>query len=621
MYNKWGGPVVAINGNETDDDIRSNADMDRASVKSLEETQQSWLLGAGDQQKKKKGIDLGCMIISRRACCLLVCLVVFCGFISGLTVLLVKTLPKKDHGGPPVDNYTQALHLALRFFNAQKSGKLPKGNNVSWRGDSALKDGQNAIGAPATNLAGGYYDAGDNIKYTYTTAYTVTLLSWSVIEYRAKYQAAKEYDHVRELIKWGTEYLFKTFNYTNSNHTDVSYIYAQVGKGGNSTTPDDHYCWERPEKMDYARPAYALNDGCSDLAAEMAAAMAAASIVFKDQTKYSQKLENASVALLKLAEDHDKRGRFSEGLQDSGAGAPLYNSTGYWDEYLWSNAWVYFATGNNSYLKRATTEGLAINAGANGGGQFYGVFSWDNKLLGAQMLLTRLRLMQAPPYPYEDLLRQYQNQTSTVMCSFLPKYPTFKRTPGGMAMLNYGKPAPLQYVAGAAFLSALYADYLTTADVPGWACASEFHPRDELRNFSRSQIDYILGKNPAHLSYVVGFSKRYPIQVHHRAASIPNDKKNYGCKGGFHWRDINAPNKYVLNGAMVGGPSKNDKFVDKRNNFTFTEPTISGNAALVGALIALSEVTNQHGVDRNAIFSALPPLYVPSPPPPPPWTP
>lgn len=111
--------MVQVDGTVSDDDIRSNADMDRASVKSLEETQQSWLLGAGEP-KKKKGIDLGCMIISRRACCVLVCLFVFCGFVAGLTVLLVKTLPKKDNHGPVADNYTQALHLALRFFNAQK---------------------------------------------------------------------------------------------------------------------------------------------------------------------------------------------------------------------------------------------------------------------------------------------------------------------------------------------------------------------------------------------------------------------------------------------------------------------------------------------------------------------
>lgn len=122
------------------------------------------------------------------------------------------------------------------------------------------------------------------------------------------------------------------------------------------------------------------------------------------------------------------------------------------------------------------------------------------------------------------------------------------------------------------------------------------------------------------MSYVVGFGKKYPQQVHHRAASIPNDKNKYSCTGGFKFRDSNSPNVHVLNGAMVGGPDKFDRFLDKRNNFTYTEPTLAGNAALVGALISLSEVTST-GVDRNTIFQNLPSMYIAPPPPPSPWTP
>jgi hypothetical protein len=54
---------------------------------------------------------------------------------------------------------------------------------------------------------------------------------------------------------------------------------------------------------------------------------------------------------------------------------------------------MYFATGNNSYLKLATTPGIAKHAGAFWGGQDYGVFSWDNKLAGAQVILSILFVM------------------------------------------------------------------------------------------------------------------------------------------------------------------------------------------------------------------------------------
>ena len=72
---------------------------------------------------------------------------------------------------------------------------------------------------------GGYYDAGDNIKFHFPMAFSMTLLSWSVIEYSAKYKAMGEYDHVRELIKWGTDYLLLTFN---SSASTIDKLYAQV---------------------------------------------------------------------------------------------------------------------------------------------------------------------------------------------------------------------------------------------------------------------------------------------------------------------------------------------------------------------------------------------------------
>lgn len=52
----------------------------------------------------------------------------------------------------------------------------------------------------------------------------------------------------------------------------------QVGDGDT-----DHYCWQRPEDMTTSRHAYKIDENKpgSDLAGETAAAMAAASIVFK----------------------------------------------------------------------------------------------------------------------------------------------------------------------------------------------------------------------------------------------------------------------------------------------------------------------------------------------------
>jgi len=64
--------------------------------------------------------------------------------------------------------------------------------------------------------------------------------------------------------------------------------FDQVGDGNT-----DHYCWQRPEDMTTSRSAYRVdvNNPGSDLAGETAAAMAAASIVFRrSNPTYSREL-------------------------------------------------------------------------------------------------------------------------------------------------------------------------------------------------------------------------------------------------------------------------------------------------------------------------------------------
>lgn len=122
------------------------------------------------------------------------------------------------------------------------------------------------------------------------------------------------------------------------------------------------------------------------------------------------------------------------------------------------------------------------------------------------------------------------------------------------------------------------------------------------------------------MSYLVGYGTKFPRHVHHRGASIPHDNKRYSCTGGRKWRDSRNPNPNNITGAMVGGPDKFDQFRDVRTNYNYTEPSLAGNAGLVAALASLTS-TGGLGIDKNSIFSAVPPLYPQSPPPPPPWRP
>lgn len=470
-------------------------------------------------------------------------------------------------------------------FLINVAGRLPQQNNVSWRGDSCLKD----------EPVGGYYDGGNAAKFSFTASFAMTMLSWSVVEYSAKYDAAGELDHVKDIIKWGTDYLLKTFN---SSSDSIGSITAQVGG------KYDQECWMRPEdieKDNYTRSATPCYN-CPALAAEMAAALAAASIVFKDNEDYSNKLVHGAETLFKFA----TKGQGENYAGDPDPPSTFYNSTGYWDEFVWGGAWLYSATGNSSYLQLVTTPGLASKDLSFSRGPTLGVFSWDKKHVGAQLLLSRMRIFLGYGYPYEEMLSTFHNHVEEIMCSYLPTSPNFNRTNGGLIQFNYGGPKPLQYAVNAAFLATLYSDYLESKLIPGWKCGSQFYPNEALRGLARSQIDYILGKNPQNMSYVVGFGGHFPQHLHHRGASIPNNKVRYSCKAGQKWRDSKKPNPNTIIGAMVAGPDKWDGFQDIRSNYNYTEPTIAGNAGLVAALVALSDRRTAK-IDKNTIFYAIPP--------------
>ena len=56
-------------------------------------------------------------------------------------------------------------------------------NKVDWRGDSGMQDGSDV----GVDLTGGYYDAGDNVKFGLPMTYSMSMLAWGVVQYRDAY--------------------------------------------------------------------------------------------------------------------------------------------------------------------------------------------------------------------------------------------------------------------------------------------------------------------------------------------------------------------------------------------------------------------------------------------------
>ena len=64
-------------------------------------------------------------------------------------------------------NYAEVLQKSMFFYECQESGELWPDNRVTWRANSALNDGADA----GLDLTGGWYDAGDHVKFNFPMAF------------------------------------------------------------------------------------------------------------------------------------------------------------------------------------------------------------------------------------------------------------------------------------------------------------------------------------------------------------------------------------------------------------------------------------------------------------------
>ncbi|KAK7310410.1 hypothetical protein RJT34_07914 [Clitoria ternatea] len=458
-------------------------------------------------------------------------------------------------------DYKSVLTKSLLFFEGQRSGKLPPNQRVNWRGDSGLSDAHDA----GMDLVGGYYDAGDNLKLGFPMAFTITMLSWSLLEFKDQLSQQNELRNAINAVKWGTDYLMKA-------HPQPQVLYGEVGD------PDsDHQCWERPEDMTTPRNSYRIDDHNpgSDLAAETSAAFASASLACQSIDKsYSSKLLIHAIQLFDFASNH--QGEYSNSIT---VAQKVYPSSGYKDELLWAAAWLHRATNQKRYLNY-------LEGSVDTGGQRT-EFSWDDKYIGAQILVAKLVL--EGKVEASGIWAQYKTEAEQFICSCAQKSSqNVDKTPGGLLwFLPWNNN---QYVASAAFVMTVYSNYLSSNHASLKCSAGAVTPPD-LISVVRSQVDYILGSNPKEMSYMVGYGSNFPQQIHHRAASIVSIKKDrspVACKDGFQeWFYNNAPNPNILEGAVVS-PGRNDDYEDIRSDYQLAEPATVSVAPLVGVLANLA---------------------------------
>ncbi|GAV60261.1 Glyco_hydro_9 domain-containing protein [Cephalotus follicularis] len=477
-----------------------------------------------------------------------------------LAIVILLQLPAFQSSYP---DYNEALSKSILFFEGQRSGFLPQDQRFTWRANSGLGDGSMSYN---TDLRGGYYDAGDNVKFGFPMAFTTTMLAWSVIEF-GDMMPPNEQRNALVAIRWATDYLLKTVSQMPNR------IFVQVGD------PNvDHSCWERPEDMDTPRTVYAVDapNPASDVAGETAAALAASSMAFQSSDPgYAGTLLRTATSVFQFADDY--RGAYSDNSNIKEGVCPFYcDFDGYQDELLWGAAWLRRASQDDSYLNYLQNNGKTLGADDN-----INEFGWDNKHAGLNVLVSK-EFLDGNTYTLES----YKSSADSFMCTLIPESSSshIEYTPGGLIYKPGG--SNLQHSTTISFLLLVYANYLAKAS-QAVNCGNVIVGPSYLRQQAKKQVDYILGENPMGLSYMVGYSNKYPQRIHHRGSSLPSitDHPQFiACKEGSIYFNSTNPNPNVLVGALVGGPGEDDVYEDDRADFKKSEPTTYINAPFVGVL-------------------------------------
>lgn len=446
-------------------------------------------------------------------------------------------------------NYGEALQKSIYFYEAQQAGKLPEWNRVEWRGDSVLSDGSDN----GVDLSGGWFDAGDHVKFGFPMAATATMLAWSVVEHPAAYTESGQMPHIKNNLRFVADYFLQA-------HTAPNELYGQVGKGA-----ADHAWWGPPEVVHLTpraasdRPSYKIDATCpgSDLAGETAAALAAIAMVFEaDDAAYSAELLRHARELYSFATTY--RGKYSDCITDA---TSFYNSwSGYADELVWSAIWLYRATGDTAFLDNAIADYANLSTEQQKPVKSYKwTHAWDDKSYGTYVLLAKLTNDEKYRADAERWLDYWTTGYEGERVSY---------TPGGLAQLDTW--GANRYAANTAFIALIYSDYLKQQD-PANPRAQTYY------DFAVGQMEYIMGDNPSGIPFQIGMAPNGPKNPHHRGA--------HGS-----WADsLQTPeqSRHLLVGALVGGPGSGDAYADDRGDYIANEVATDYNAGFTGALARL----------------------------------
>ncbi|KAG8892594.1 hypothetical protein FRB99_002605 [Tulasnella sp. 403] len=376
--------------------------------------------------------------------------------------------------------------------------------------------------------------------------FTITQLAFNVYVFGDAMRAMNEINEAKDGAKWGADYLVNCIS-------DSENFVGQFGVSEIGTTdidfgyfgpPEEYEMWVPNKVMHPAGLAYVNSTTpSSEILGESAAALAATSVIFADTDK------SYSDALLAHAKDLYTRGTthlgsYMQAGNDTNWATvkEWYPSSAYWDELAWASAWLFVATKDSQY--QAAFDNYAKNVTDHNN-----EYSWDEKLPGAYILMYKNTQQDA-----------YKAQIESFMANFYPGGPV-KQTAKGLSMTEVW--GSLRYAANTAFIFLSYAQAIGYHTPNGTKAVT----------YAAQQVNYALGD--CGRSWVVGFGKDSPIRPYHKSSY--NSFIDYPMRGqdnaaqGQDFLTSLTPNRFILWGALVGGPAWDDSVKDDRTNYEYTD--------------------------------------------------
>ncbi len=453
--------------------------------------------------------------------------------------------------------YNGLLANALFFYQAQRDGpnvissvmnRQPSHlkdmqasiySTPTYTKDEVLRGSLNKVGGPI-DVSGGWFDAGDYLKFVETTSYTDAMMLFAVRQYPNLFKGSSADFNTEG--KYGLDWLQKMWD----NTSQTLYYQVGLGDGNGSRILGDHNVWRLPQADDQLnakpndanyfieyRPVFRADAPGSDISPNLAGRLAADfglcyQLYHTSNPDYANQCLTSGETIFDLAKTSDV------GQLLTTAPHSYYPETEWRDDMELGATELYFATAQGDlpaglkhsdplfYLQAAAQWADAYISNPKADGDSLNLY--DVSGLAHYELYRALSQARNPSVAVSqsDLLKSLRNQLNKGTTQA-------KSDPFGLG-IAYGSGDATPHALGYALETSFYDELTHTSTY---------------KTIGQTQRNWILGANAWGSSFIVGAGSTFPQCIHHQIANLSSSS------------DGKTP---LLLGATVNGPSANSTF-------------------------------------------------------------